>query len=187
MDTYAHLKEKITNQEPIAPSLMALSIVFELNQVDLMKELVTHPAVVNEISFKIDELAESNIPLLVYILNSHPFSPLYEQIKNEYLSTEVIWEAIVEIENIPRAVQGSYFTFDNYALIKQNNLQAADIILENKNHPVIQSLNKLAIKKEFKFSANLMVGSLFTYQGNINLDEVNEIFEEFKSAEAQLK
>lgn len=172
-NNYALIKEKMIQNLEVLPSLLSLKVAFDLKFHDLAAQFLNYDQVVQEISFNIDSLSQDPL-LLAYICEKLAFSETYYQIKKDYLHLENVWEKIVELEGIVTSIQGSYFTGENQALIKQDNLKEADIILDNKDHPVISSLNKLSIKQEFKFSAKLQKGSLFTYIGSIDLAEQDE-------------
>lgn len=169
METYALLKEQILSGEKITPSVLAIKVAFDLNLLDIVEELLQYPNVQQELEFKLDEIA-SQPKLMSFLATKYPHSELYQMIKKEYLQLEEVWKAVVKIEEIPLNIQGIYTTGDNLAVVKQNQLKEIDIILENKDHPIINSLNKLKEKKQFNFTATLQSGSLFTYQGQIDLN-----------------
>jgi hypothetical protein len=87
------------------------------------------------------------------------------------------------MEEIPLRITGQYITSDNQIIFSHDKLQQADIFLENRNHPVINSLNKLQEREEFQFTAILQRGSLFTYTGNIETSELDERIEVIESAD----
>jgi hypothetical protein len=172
MGEYNQIKEKIINQQPEAPSMAALKAAFDLFKLDLAKEFLTYPAVLEEIANSLDDLGTQE-HLLVFLLGELPFSDLYSRIKSQFLNSDLVWEKIVTMEEIPLRISGKYFTGDNQIVFQHEKLQQVDILLENKNHPVINSLNKLQEKSEFSFSATLQKGSLFTYQGLIETSELD--------------
>lgn len=169
METYALIKEQLLSGENVSPSVLAIQVAFDLNRLDIIEELLQYQNVQQELEFKLDEIS-SQPNLMEYLMIKYPHSELYQMIKREYIYLEEVWRAVVKIEEIPLRIQGIYTTGDNLALVKQNQLKEIDIILENKDHPIINSLNKLKEKKQFNFTATLQSGSLFTYQGQIDLN-----------------
>ena len=182
MGDYNSIKEKIINQEPVAPSFAALKASFDLFKLDLAKEFLTYPAVVESISNNLDELG-SQEHFLVFLLNQMPYSDLYYQIKNQFLNSDLVWEKIAEMEEIPLRISGKYITGDNQILFSHDKLQQVDILLDNRQHPVINSLNKLQEREEFTFNASLQKGSLFTYSGSIDTVELDQKIQAVENAD----
>lgn len=184
MENLNSIVDKITQGQDVPPSLLSLKASFLAKRMDLAKDFLGYELVQQEILFNLDSL-EKEDHILSFILKTLPNSELYFQIKNDYIHLERVWEAIVDLEQIPVSVEGIYITGDNHLLIKQDNLKEADVVLENKDHPVISSLNFLNTKEEFKFQAKLQKGSLFTYAGNIILDEYDKKLNQIKNQEMQ--
>lgn len=182
MGSYHSIKEKIINQEPVAPSMAALKAAFDLFKLDLAKDFLTYPAVLEEVANSLDDLS-THEHFLVFLLSELPFSNLYYQIKNQFLKSELVWEKVVELEEIPLSITGKYITGDNQIVFHHDKLQQVDILLDNKNHPVINSLNKLQEKEEFTFNAALQKGSLFTYTGLIETSELDTKIEAIENAD----
>lgn len=173
MGEYNSIKEKIINQEPVNPSYGALKAAFDLFKLDLAKDFLKSPGVTDEVLNNLDQLS-SEEHFLVFLMNEIPNSELYLEIKKNYLHLEMVWQKVVEIEKIPLNISGTYITGDNQAVVKSDKLTFVDILLENKDHSIISSLNKLNEKQSFDFTAQLQVGSLYTYQGLINLGDLEE-------------
>lgn len=182
MGDYNSIKEKIINQEPVAPSFTALKAAFDLFKIDLAKEFLTYPAVLESISNNLDELG-SQEHFLVFLLNQLPYSDLYFQIKNQFLTSDLVWEKIVEMEGIPLRISGQYLTSDNQIIFSHDKLSQVDILLDNRSHPVINSLNKLQERESFTFNAALQKGSLFTYAGQIDTTELDQRIQVVENAD----
>lgn len=182
MEPYEQIKEQILNGEAIKPSFLSLQVAFELFKLDLAQEILNNPGVVEEVINNLDNLQDQD-NFLGFLVNQLPFSELYKEIKQRYLHKELVWENVVSLEKIPLKVSGIYLTADNQAVVKSDKLHIVDIILENKEHPIISSLNKLGVKESFKFVATLQKGSLYTYTGNIEVEQLDQKIAEIKEQE----
>jgi hypothetical protein len=69
MGDYHSIKEKIINQEQVPPSYAALKAAFDLFKLDLAKDYLTYPAVVESVTNHLDEL-ESQEHFLVFLLSN---------------------------------------------------------------------------------------------------------------------
>lgn len=187
MEAYALMKEQLLAGEKVSPSVSAMQVAFDLNLLDIVNDFLEQPNVQQELEFRLDEIS-SRPNLIAFLATKYPHSEIYQMIKKEYLSIQEVWQVVVEIENIPLTIEGIYTTGDNQAVVKQNQLKEIDIILENKDHPIVSSLNLLQEKKQFNFKASLQIGSLFTYQGQINLEDYDQDIQNIKTQEQnQLK
>lgn len=184
MGNYSEVKQKIINQEQVNPSFAALKASFDLFKVEMAKDFLSYEQVQEEVLHNLSDLSQDE-HFLVFLLNELPFSLIYKEIKESYLNLELVWEKIVEIEKLPLQISGTYYTGENQAIVKSDKLNQVDILLDNKEHSVISSLNKLNIKEGFNFTAQLQKGSLYTYQGLIEISELDEKIKAIQTLENQ--